>query len=181
MNAKVTVLPKRDLNHIYTEASINRRLVKKGWNFSGPQRKRKPREDTTYLLFFVGSFVVRFSMLMTSFQSVFWSVFVFPSRIFSSLDIRFTRIASRLLLIAFFGRFVSFFPGYFHSKPSLHELELLQFPPVDKALVLLVFLFCELIRNCKILRITVQLQSHQFDFALKTWFVYYLLTWPHIN
>ena len=36
MNAKVTVLPKRDLNHIYTEASINRRLVKKGWNFSGP-------------------------------------------------------------------------------------------------------------------------------------------------
>ena len=181
MNAKVTVLPKRDLNHIYTEASINRRLVKKGWNFSGPQRKRKPREDTTYLLFFVGSFVVRFSMLMASFQSVFWSVFVFPSRIFSSLDICFTRLASRLLLLAFFGRFVSFFPGYFHSKPSLHELELLQFPPVDKALVLLVFLFCELIRNCKILRITVQLQSHQFDFALKTWVVYYLLTRPHIN
>ena len=147
-------------------------------------------------------------MLMTSFQSVFWSVFVFPSRIFSSLDIRlftyafscslsrsshriigvlsnflarFTRLASRLLLLAFFGRFVSFFPGYFHSKPSLHELELLQFPPVDKALVLLVFLFCELIRNCKILRITVQLQSHQFDFALKTWVVYYLLTRPHIN
>ena len=116
MNAKVTVLPKRDLNHIYTEASINRRLVKKGWNFSGPQCKRKPREDTTYLLFSVGSFVVRFSMLMTSFQSVFWSVFVFPSRIFSSLDIRLftyafscsiSRSSHRILLIlAFFPTFL---------------------------------------------------------------------------
>ena len=101
--------------------------------------------------------------------------------VLSNFLARFTRLASRLLLLAFFGRFVSFFPGYFHSKPSLHELELLQFPPVDKALVLLVFLFCELIRNCKTLRIIVQLQSHQFDFALKTWVVYYLLTRPHIN
>ena len=71
MNAKVIVLPKRDLNYIFTEASINRRLVKKGWNFSGPKRKGKPSEDSTYLLFLVGSFVVRSSLLMTSFRSVF--------------------------------------------------------------------------------------------------------------
>ena len=36
--------------------------------------------------------------------------------------------------------------------------------PVDKALSLPVLLF---IRNCKILRRTVQLQPHQFDFPLK--------------
>ena len=35
----------------------------------------------TYLLFILGSFIVRFSLLMTSFQSVFRSVFVFPSRV----------------------------------------------------------------------------------------------------
>ena len=97
--------------YTYTEASINRRLIKKGWSFSGPQRKRKPREDTTYLLFFVGSFVVRFSMLMTSFQSVFWSVFVFPSRIFSSLDIRLFTYAfscSRVRLTVFCLFWLSF-------------------------------------------------------------------------
>ena len=34
---------------------------------------------TTYLLFLLESFVVRFSLLMTSFQPVFWSVFVYWS------------------------------------------------------------------------------------------------------
>ena len=34
---------------------------------------------TTYLLFFLESFVVRFSLLMTSFQPVSWSVFVYWS------------------------------------------------------------------------------------------------------
>ena len=53
---------------------------------------------------------------MTSFQSVFWSVFVFPSRIFSSLDIRLftyafscsiSRSSHRILLIlAFFPTFL---------------------------------------------------------------------------
>ena len=42
---------------------------------------RKPREETTYLLFILRSFVVRISSLMTSFQSVFSSVVVFPSRV----------------------------------------------------------------------------------------------------
>ena len=39
--------------------------------------------------------------------------------------------------------------------------------PVDKALSLQVLLLCEFIRNCKILRRTVQLQPHQLDFPLK--------------
>ena len=62
---------------------------------------------------------------------------------------RFSRLALRLLLLAFFGRSVSFFPVYFHTKPSLRERELQQFPPVDKALALLVLLLCELIRIAK--------------------------------
>ena len=44
-----------------------------------------------------------------------------------------------------------------------------------KALALLVFLLFELIRNCKILRVVVQLQPHQFDFPLKTQVANYLL------
>ena len=92
----------------------------------------------------------------------------------------FSRLALRPLLIAFFGRPFSFFPAYFRSKPFLHELELKQFPPVEKALALPVLLLCELIRNCKILRITVQLQPHRYDFPLKTRVANYLLTKPHI-
>ena len=46
---------------------------------------------------------------------------------------RFSGLALRRLLVAFFGRSVSLYPAYFQLKPSLHELELWQFPPVDKA------------------------------------------------
>ena len=99
----------------------------------------------------LGSFVVRFSLLMTSFQSVFWSslyflftllfaryspfylclllfsfAFLSPySAYFSVLSnflARFSQLALRLLLLAFFGRSVSFFPAYFLSKPFLHKL-----------------------------------------------------------
>ena len=97
------------------------------------------------------SFVVRFSSSMTSFQSVFWSslfflftllfaryspfylclllfsfAFLSPySAYFSVLSnflARFSQLALRLLLLAFFGRSVSFFPAYFLSKPFLHKL-----------------------------------------------------------
>ena len=51
----------------------------------------------------------------------------------------------------------------------------------QSSLALPVFLFCELIRNCKIRRITVQLQPHQFDFALKMRVANYLLTRLHIH
>ena len=37
---------------------------------------------------------------------------------------RFSRLALRLLLLAFFDRSVYFFSAYFHSKRSLNELEL---------------------------------------------------------
>ena len=46
----------------------------------------------------------------------------------------------------------------------------------NKALAPPVLLFSELFINCKILRITVQLQPHQFGFALKTRIANYLLT-----
>ena len=84
-------------------------------------------------------------------------------------------------LFFFFGRSVSFFSSYFHSKPSLHKLESKQFPPADNALALPVLLLCELIRICEILRITVKLQPHQFDFALKTRVANHFLTWLYIH
>ena len=107
----------------------------------------------TYLLFFLGSFVIRLSLLMTSSQSqaVFGSVFVFPSRValgsifalilmsfpflfrvpfavsayfgvLSNFLTRFSRLPLRLLLLVFLvARSLS---SYFHSKLSLHKLEL---------------------------------------------------------
>ena len=44
-----------------------------------------------------------------------------------------------------------------------------------------VLLLCELIRIFEILIITVQLQPHQFNFALKTRAANYLLTQLHIH
>ena len=38
---------------------------------------RETQKDMTYLLFFLRTFIVRFSLLMTSFQSVFWSSLYF--------------------------------------------------------------------------------------------------------
>ena len=103
--------------------------------------------------------------------------------VLSNFLARFSRLTLRLLPLVFFfcvffffDRSFSFYTTYFHSKPSLHELELWQFPPADKALALLVLLLCELIRNCKILRITVQLQPNQFNFPLKARVANYLLT-----
>ena len=109
----------------------------------------------------LGSFVVRFSSSMTSFQSVFWSslyflftllfaryspfylclllfsfAFLSPySAYFSVLSnflARFSQLALRLLLLAFFGRSVSFFPAYFLSKPFLHKLNYNKFLRLTK-------------------------------------------------
>ena len=153
--------------------------------------------------------MVPFSLLMTPFQPVFWSslyflltllfaryspfylcLFLFSFAFLSPYSVyfsvlsnflrRFSRLALRLLPLSFFGRSVSFFSSYFHSKPSLHKLVLLQFLLVDKALALPVLLLCELIKNCKILNITVQPQPHQFDLRLKTRVANYLLTRLHI-
>ena len=68
----------------------------------------------------------------------------------------------------------------FLIKPLLHKLELKQSPLVDKAFALAVLLLCKLIRNYKILRITVQPQPHQYDCPLKTRVANYLPTQLHI-
>ena len=67
--------------------------------------------------------------------------------VLSNFLARFSRLALRLLLLFFcvcffFDRSVSFYTTYFHSKLSLHELELRQFPPADKTLALWVLLLC---------------------------------------
>ena len=207
MNAKFIFLPKRDLNYISTEARIKRRLVKKkGWIFLGLSVGENPyRHDLPPLLtqilcssppyvhnlfsvFFLERLCISFSLssrldsrLFTYGSSCSLS---HPSRrilpflaffltcVFFSTS--FTPFTSCIL-----GRSLAFFPAYFHSKPSLYELELYQFPPVDKALALAIISLFELIRNCKILRITVQLQPHQFDFPLKTGVTKYLPTRLH--
>ena len=58
---------------------------------------------------------------------------------------RFSGLALRRLLVAFFGRSVSLYPAYFQLKPSLHELELWQFLSnllrISKAKLFLLFWF----------------------------------------
>ena len=121
------------------------------WIVPGLSVRESP-DNTTYLLFFLGSFVVRFSLLMSSFQSVFWSSLYFLLKLLFARYSPFTysfscslsRSSRRILpilaflrtfwaffstlfmplLLAFFGRSVSFFPAYIRSKPFLHELKL---------------------------------------------------------
>ena len=91
-------------------------------NFFGPERERKLRWDTTYLLFFLGTFVVRFSLMMTPFHFVFWSSLYF---LLTLLFTGYSPFYIRLFLFSF--AFLSQFSAYFsvlsnfHSKPSLHE------------------------------------------------------------
>ena len=132
---------------------MKRRLVeKKVCIFLGLSVRENPdKARSTYLLFFFGSFVVRLSVFMTSFfvcfqerlcialllarYSLFYLCLLLFSFAFLSLYSayfgvlsnfipRFSRLALRCLLVAFFVHFVSFDPAYFHSKASLHELEL---------------------------------------------------------
>ena len=136
MNAKVIVLLKRDLNYKLRLIS-NEDWGKKVW---------------IILLFFRGSFVVRFPLLMTSFQFVSWissyfiltwllarysplylclfllfCAFRLPYSVYfsvlSNFLVRFSRLALRLLLLAFFDCCL-LLSSLFHSKPFLHELEL---------------------------------------------------------
>ena len=138
---------------------------------------------SVFLYFLLALLFARYSLLylcLFLFSFAFLSPYSAYFGVLSNFLARFSRIAYVFYFLFFLGRSVSYFSSYFHPKPSLHKLELEQFPPVDKALALAVFLLCELIRNCKILRISVQLQSHQFDFPLKTRLANYLLTQLHI-
>ena len=83
-NAKVIVLPKRDLNYKLKVVSND---TKKRFEFFRALAQEKTQTDMTYLLFFLRAFIVRFSLLMTSFQSIFWRLSIFFSRC-SSLDFR---------------------------------------------------------------------------------------------
>ena len=117
------------------------------------------------------TFVVRFSLLMTTFQSVFWSslyflltlLFARYSPLYVSLFLfSFAFPSPHFAYFSFLSNFLAFFSTrftpftscclwflclfLFHSKPFLHELELYQFSPVEKALALSVLLLCELIK-----------------------------------
>ena len=63
------------------------------------------------------------------------------------------------------------FRPIFTQNPFSTNLDYDNFLRLRKAPALPVLLLFELIQNCKILRITVQLQPHQFGFPLKTRFV----------
>ena len=88
-----------------------------------------------------------FYICLFLFSFVLLSPFSTYLSILSNFLVHFSRLAWRLLLPAFFGHSVYFFAAYFHLKPSLHKLELEQFPAVDKALALPVLLLCVLIKK----------------------------------
>ena len=148
-------------------------------------------------------------MLMTPFQSVFWSslcflltllfavnspfdlclfllsfAFLLPYSaylsVLSNFLARFPRLALRLLLLAFFGCSVSFFSSLFSLKTLSPRTWVITISSGWQSLSLSILLLCDLFKKCKILRITVQLQPHQFDLPLKTRVANYLLTRPRI-
>ena len=135
MNAKVIALPKRDFNFNWSYYQTT--IGKKRFEFfrALAWEKTQIRHDLPPLL-----------SRMTPFQSVFWSslyfllalLFAWFSRFYlclflfsfaflspysahfgflSNFMAGFSRLALRLLLTAFFGRSVSFYPAYFHSNP----------------------------------------------------------------
>ena len=164
-------LPKRDLNY-------NVKLV----NFLGLNVIENPAQLTSSLSQFLWSSL---SLCWWPFSVCYLELFVFPS-----LDIRlfiwaFSRSLSRssCRILPILASFLTLFRVHldsfyaFHSLLSSVTLSLSftqnhfytnLFPRVDKASALPVLLLCKLITNCKILRITIQLQPHQYDFPLKT-------------
>ena len=98
----------RNVILITNRACIKRRLVKKSFEFFWALAQEKTQVRTTYPLFFLGSFIVRFSLLMTSFQSVFGTLCISFSRC-SLLDIR----LFYLCLFLFSSVFLSPYSAYF--------------------------------------------------------------------
>ena len=121
--------------------------------------------------FLVLFFLRSFSRILPIFVSslTFFRVFLDSLYVFYSL----------LFLVA---KSLSFHP-IFTQNPLSTNLNYNNFLPLTKYkkyLALRVLLLSELIRYCKILIITVQLQPYQFDFPLKTRIAHYLLTRLHI-
>ena len=100
-------------------------------------------------------------------------------------------LVSSLTFLRFFStRFTSFTSCFFRSRGLFLFIPFSLKTPSPQTWIITIFsrwqsfssagIVCELIKNCKILRITVQLQPHQFDFALKTRVANYLLKRLHI-
>ena len=99
---------------------------------------------------------LRFSLFRTSFQSVFWSSLYFLLSYF---------------LLSLVALSLSFQP-IFTQNPISTNLKYDNFLRLKRLLLCQYYYFT---RNCKILKITVQLQPHHFDFQLKTRVANYLL------
>ena len=130
------------------------------------------------------SFLVLFSRSFRRILFFSFSFFFFVFGVlFNFLDY-FSPIALRLLLLFAFlvAQSLSFHPIFTQNPLStnLNYNNSLPLSKYKKYLALRVLLLSELIRYCKILRITIQLQPHQYDFPLKTRVANYLLTRLHI-
>ena len=130
------------------------------------------------------SFLVLFSRSFRRILFFCFSFFFFVFGVlFNFLDY-FSPIALRLLLLFAFlvAQSLSFHPIFTQNPLStnLNYNNSLPLSKYKKYLALRVLLLSELIRYCKILRITIQLQPHQYDFPLKTRVANYLLTRLHI-
>ena len=128
------------------------------------------------------SFLVLFSR---SFRRIFFS-FPFPVFFFYVLFNFLERFPQSLYVFYFLlflvAQSLSFYPIFTQDPLStiLNYNNSLVLSKYKKYLALRVLLLSELIRYCKILIITIQLQPHQYDFPLKTRVANYLLTRLHI-
>ena len=140
MNKNVIVLPKRDLNYKLKLVS-NEDWEKRfeffwalAWEKTQIRHHLPPflsRNLCGSLLcswplfsLFSAALCISFSRCSSLDIRLFTYAFSFFSELLSPFLARFSWLAWRLLPLAFFGCSVSFFPAYFHSKPSLHKLEL---------------------------------------------------------
>ena len=142
MNAKVIVLPKRDFNYkLKLESNDNWKKKGLNFlGLSVRENTGKPRltsysfPDPLYFaslcwwpllslfwrafVFPLAWLIARYSLLLTPFIVLFRVSFVvffllsYSSYVLSNFLVRFSRLALRLLLLAFFGRSVSFFSAH---------------------------------------------------------------------
>ena len=151
LNHSITVLPKRDLNcqlKLVSNEDWEKRFEffwALAWEKTQMRHDLPPLlsrnlcgsllfDDNPFSVCFWTSLYFLLTLLFAGYSPFYICLFLFSfaflspfSAFFSVLSnflARFSRPAWRLLLRAFFGRFVYFFPAYFHSKPSLHKLEL---------------------------------------------------------
>ena len=80
------------------------------------------------MYFLLAFLLARYSPFLLMSFLVFFFAFLLPYSayfgVLSNFQARFSRLVLRLLLLVFFGRSAYFFSSYFHSEPSLCELEL---------------------------------------------------------